>query len=187
MPDDDVRHGLIRLRVRDISQLFNSLDPDPFIERDLDDDAVQFIVSWAREIPHTLPVRMIVTVTEPRFTGDHLQTLQAAVANYFGQMEQLARNEFRQLMKRGRASLAIGLSILAAAVALSHLIAQFTSNPFATLLEQTVIIGGWVAMWRPMEIFLYDWWPLRRKRRDYARLRDMSVEVKLPEESVRGG
>jgi hypothetical protein len=41
-----------------------------------------------------------------------------------------------------------------------------------------VLIGGWVAMWRPMEIFLYDWWPLRRQRLRYLRLRDMEVEVK---------
>ena len=26
------------------------------------------------------------------------------------------------------------------------------------------MIGGWVALWRPLEIFLYDWWPIRRKQ-----------------------
>ncbi len=38
-------HGL-KLKLRDMNQLFNSMDPFPFIEKDLDDDAEEFIVSW---------------------------------------------------------------------------------------------------------------------------------------------
>ena len=30
---------IIRLKLRDMKQLFNSMDPSPFIEKDLDDDA----------------------------------------------------------------------------------------------------------------------------------------------------
>ena len=41
----------IKLKLRDMSQLFNSMDPSPFIEKDLDDDAEEFIVSWARNSP----------------------------------------------------------------------------------------------------------------------------------------
>jgi len=34
-----------------------------------------------------------------------------------------------------------------------------------------------VAMWRPMEIYLYDWWPLRRRSKIFAKLSHMPVEV----------
>ena len=34
-----------------------------------------------------------------------------------------------------------------------------------------------VAMWRPMQIYLYDWWPLLRRSRIYAKLSHMPVEV----------
>ena len=37
----------ISLKLRDVHQLFNSMDPSPFIEKDLDDDAEEFIVGWA--------------------------------------------------------------------------------------------------------------------------------------------
>jgi hypothetical protein len=40
----------IEIRIEDISQLFHS-DPFPFRERDLDKDAEEFIVGWARELP----------------------------------------------------------------------------------------------------------------------------------------
>ena len=38
-------------------------------------------------------------------------------------------------------------------------------------------IGGWVAMWRPMEIFLYDWWPVRAEARLSDRLTAMPVRI----------
>jgi hypothetical protein len=32
-------------------------------------------------------------------------------------------------------------------------------------------------MWRPIEIFLYDWWSVRRQQRDYERLARMPVHI----------
>jgi len=45
------------------------------------------------------------------------------------------------------------------------------------LLSESLIIGGWVALWRPMEIFLYDWWPIRAEARLLDRLAAMPVSV----------
>lgn len=177
------RHGIIRLRVREIGQLFNSLDPDPFLDRDLDDDAVEYIRSWVREIPHNIPLRLVVEITEPSAQHDHQAVVRGAVANYFEHMVELSRNEFHQLLRRGRHSLLIGLSVLALAIILSNWLAGHDGDwTFAKVLRETVLIGGWVAMWRPMEIFLYDWWPVRRQRLDYERLRDMAVEVRCPDQ-----
>ena len=41
-------------------------------------------------------------------------------------------------------------------------------------------IVGWVAMWRPLEIFLYDWWPVRNDRLLMDRLARMKVQLELP-------
>ena len=45
------------------------------------------------------------------------------------------------------------------------------------LLKESLLIGGWVAMWRPLQIFLYDWWPVMRRRRIYRNLGHASVQV----------
>ncbi len=177
MPEQDVRDGTIRMRVKDGSQLFNQLDPDPCIERDLNDGVVTHITSWAREIPRHLKLRLVIEVVEPKVPGEAEAVVPAAVRNYFDHAATLARNDFRDLMRRGRVSLVIGLAVLAAAVLGSSLMERSTTGPVAALLQQTVLIGGWVAMWRPLEIFLYDWWPLRRTRTGFERLRDMEVEV----------
>jgi len=36
---------------------------------------------------------------------------------------------------------------------------------------------GWVAMWRPLQIFLCDWWPLQRQIRLYLRLAVAHIQV----------
>lgn len=180
----DTGHGVIRLRVREVSQLFDSLDPDPFIERDLDDDAVTYIESWAREIHRHLPLKLVVHIADPKGHSDQQQLLETAVKNYFGHMADLARNEFHEMMRRGRLSLIIGLIVLAVAMVSAHFVGEaLKAKTWGQLAREGIMIGGWVAMWKPLEIFLYDWWPLRRKRRDLERLRDMKVEVVLPQAS----
>lgn len=38
-------------------------------------------------------------------------------------------------------------------------------------------------MWRPLEIFLYDWWPIRSERKLYDRLSSMPVLVNYADSS----
>jgi hypothetical protein len=45
------------------------------------------------------------------------------------------------------------------------------------VMSEGLLIGGWVAMWRPIEILLYDWWPLRSEYQLFDRLRDMQVRI----------
>ncbi len=52
--------GAIELRVDEIAQLFHTLDPFPFRERDLDREAEDFIVSWARELRADQPIRIVI-------------------------------------------------------------------------------------------------------------------------------
>ena len=45
------------------------------------------------------------------------------------------------------------------------------------VLREGLLIVGWVAMWRPLEVFLYDWWPIRAEARLYDRLSAMPVRI----------
>jgi hypothetical protein len=173
----DPSHGVILVRVQESSQLFNSLDPSPFLERDLDDDLVDYITSWAREIPKHRPLRLQIQVRQPPRRGDEVETLRQAIHNHFTNSAQLKRNEFRQLMRRGRLSLLIGLAVLSTAMLASQLVETASAEPLLKLLREGILIGGWVAMWRPLEILLYDWWPVRAERQLHERLRDAEIEV----------
>ena len=154
------------------------MDPSPFHERDLDDDAEEFIVGWAQEFPRRDPVSLVVHVNQFPAHGDAQHLLEAAVHHYFAYRAKLNRLEFRHLLKQGRTSLIIGLAFLAACLLTSQLLRHQRGNIADRSFAEGLIIAGWVAMWRPMEIFLYEWWPLLRKGRLYQKLSRMHVEVR---------
>ena len=167
---------LIELRLRELPQLFNSLDPTPFHHKDLDPDAEEFIVSWALEHPRNGEFQLANHLAQaPR--AEDAGLAREAIHNYFAYRAEHAQRELRQMLQRGRVSLAIGLVFLAACLLVADLIAQHGRDTFHTIVRESFTIGGWVAMWRPMEIFLYDWWPLRQRRRIYEKL--SRAEVKL--------
>ena len=60
----------------------------------------------------------------------------------------------------------------------------------AGVIREGLLIGGWVAMWRPLEVFLYDWWPIRAEARLFDRLRTMPVQDRVQRDvqpATRGG
>jgi|SRR5882724_3682878 len=175
-PGDTAR---IELRLRELAQLFNSMDPSPFVDRDLDPAAEEFIVSWARELPGARDFELVIHVASPP-RADRAPDVQDAVRRYFASRAELKQREFRQLMRRGRFSLAVGLLFLAACLMLSGLVARAGAVTTAAVIRESLTIGGWVAMWRPLEIFLYDLWPMRHELRLLQRLARMRVELVLP-------
>lgn len=167
----------IEIFVNRIEQLFNSMDPSPFQEKDLDHDAEEFIVSWAKEYARKDPLTLLVHVNEP--TEITSEAIERAVRNYFSYRRKLNRLEFRHLLIQGRISLIIGLLFLVSCLLLSELLLQQRPGTLLSLLRESLTIAGWVAMWRPMQIFLYDWWPLRRVGRIYEKLSHVPVETRL--------
>jgi hypothetical protein len=176
VPADPGRSHSIKLNLRDLSQLFNSMDPSPFIEKDLDDDAEEFIVSWAQEFSLDDPVKLRVYL-EQWPAEDPKEVIRTAVHNHFAYRARLTDLEFRRLLKQGRTSLFIGLTFLSACLLVSRVFLGGEAGTWAAVLRESLTIAGWVAMWRPMQIHLYDWWPLRRRIRIYKKLSHMPVEV----------
>jgi hypothetical protein len=170
----------IQLRLKEISQLFNSLDPSPFTEQDLDRDAEEFIVSWARELPRRRPLHLIVHVERPLPAGRDAQGVVEAIHHYFVYRASITRLELRYLFNQGRTSLLIGSAFLTACLLLGRLIGPRESQAAWSVAREGLTIGGWVAMWRPMEIYLYDWWPLWRREALLRRLGRMKIDLQLP-------
>jgi len=167
---------VISLKLRDMNQLFNSMDPSPFIEKDLDDDAEEFIVSWAQEFPPKAPLKLRIYLDQWP-TEDPQELIRAAVHNHFAHRAEITDLEFKRLLRQGRTSLFIGLLFLAACLLLSKILVGHEVGTWAAVVRESFTIAGWVAMWRPMQIYLYDWWPLLRRSRIYAKLSDMPVEL----------
>jgi len=166
----------IRLKLHDVNQLFNSMDPSPFIEKDLDDDAAEFIVSWARELSSDANISLQVYIDQWP-AEDPTEVITTAVHNYFAYRAEITSLEFKNLLNQGWTSLLIGLLFLFVCLGISRGLLGKSAGTLADFTREGLTIAGWVAMWRPMQIYLYDWWPLLRRGRILRKLSRMPVEV----------
>jgi hypothetical protein len=168
----------IEVHVDELKQLFNAMDPSPFRERDLDPQAEDFIVGWANEAPRDARLGMLVRLDRAAGRADEAVALRDAVHEFFAHRAIVTRRRLRELLRRGRISLIIGLLTLSLLLVFSDLVGSLLEGShFADLIRESLLIGGWVAMWRPLEIFLYDWWPIRAEARLYDRLKVMPVRI----------
>jgi hypothetical protein len=169
----------IEIRIEEMSQLFDMLDPYPFRERDLDKDAEEYIVGWARELPQDQPIRVVIHLAKMSGAPMDASELGAAIARFFTYRAEVITRDLKELFRVGRYSLAVGVAVLAVCLIASQAVASnLGKGQIYRFVEESLIILGWVANWRPIEIFLYDWWPLARRRNLYRRLADADVSVK---------
>jgi len=169
----------IAIRLRAVNQLFNSFDPSPFRERDIDSAVEEFVVGWVRELPPGEAFTIAVHLPAEEAARPEAARIGEAFQHYFGYRAQMAERDMRELFRIGRRSLAIGLAVLLACLVASQVVANVIHRQMvARVLEESLIIVGWVANWRPIEIYLYDWLPIRRRIRLYRRLAAARVEVK---------
>jgi hypothetical protein len=170
--------GTLELSIADPMQLFNSMDPAPFRERDLDPEVVAYIIEWASVLAPSVPLALVVNLHQAPAAADELGVLRDAVHESFRRRALGNRRKLRKMFKDGRISLVIGLCFLAAAIFISDFLGGLIRNEnYAWLLQESVVIGGWVALWHPLNIFLYDWWPVRAEARLFDRLGSMEVRL----------
>ena len=171
---------LIELRVDNIAQLFHTLDPFPFRERDLDKEAEEFIVGWARELGRRPYDKNHGSLSRNRGANQGGTRVEGGLPSiFFRSRRALLNARSRSCFGSVAASLGIGVTILIVCLLSAHLVGGYLiDTPFSRLVEESFLILGWVANWRPLEIFLYDWLPLARRRDLYRRLAAATVELK---------
>jgi len=171
--------SVIEVHVGELRQLFDAIDPSPFRDRDLDPKAEEFIVGWAKDLPRDASLALVVDLDREAGLADEAAVLRDAIHEFFRHRAETYRQRLRELLRLGRTSLLIGLVALAGAIALGDFLATLMKGSrIGEVLRESLTIGGWVSMWRPLEIFLYDWWPIRNEARLSDRLAAMPVRIR---------
>ncbi len=168
----------IELKLNDIRQLFNSLDPAPFLERELDDDAVEYIVGSVKEHHYERKMRIIIYLPEEKARKISALDTQKAIAHHFTYQLDLLRRKLNNLLNEGRNAFVAGISFLIICLSLSEFLHLFVKDwLIAKILSEGLMIAGWVGLWKPISIFLYDWWPIESEKKIFQKIRDMELKV----------
>jgi hypothetical protein len=176
----------IEIHLHSLQQLFHSLDPSPFRDRDLDEDAAQFILESLQDLPERTEPELILRLEQGRPGTPNERPMQAidpshvqeAVQHYFTLCKRSVQRELRDLLRHGQRALVFGLVVVTLTIGLIEFLrAQFEAGTIASGILESLVIVSWVVLWRPAEILLYDWMPLRRRIKRYARLERMPVRI----------
>lgn len=166
----------VELRLDRISRLYNSLDPAPFNEKELETAADQYIVGSAEDLSGR-PMRLVIMLPASELARPEAAHIPEAIRHHFVLRELTEQRRLRAMLHRGRISLVIGLSFLAACLLARELLttSETTAN---RIFDEGLLIVGWVAMWGPLDVFLYGWWPIAGRRRLLAALARLDVELR---------
>ena len=168
----------IEVRVKSPPQLFDARDPAPFRDRDLDDDFVEYIVSTVREFSHKAPVKILIHIAEGPPKDLPFESIREAIKSYWEYQTELFERDLKNFLKRAQLFIVIGLVVLGACISIAHGISVSDPPGFLSILKEGIVIFGWVSMWKPIELLLFDWYPLFEKVRLYRKLMRTEIEIK---------
>ncbi len=172
-------HWLIELRLANPRQLFNTIDPSPFHEKDLDEAAERYIVGAVENFAEEVPLQLVIHLPDEHRNNENRNQLGSALRNFFGWRAEETRRDLSRLLADGRLSLAIGIGFLVFCTLTRQLALHYTDGMATRLLDEGLLIIGWVALWRPIQTFLYDWWPIRRRLRTLRRVVRLASDLQL--------
>ncbi len=164
----------VNIHVRDLAQMFNSLDPSPFWDRDLDRAAAEFIEDEFGEKRAADQWHLHIHAHEGVASASDIQ---AAIEHYYERLAHSARLGLREQARIGEIALLVGVAVFAICISLRGVLASALQG-LSRGLDEGLIVLGWVALWRPIEVLAYGWVPLYRKRRLYQRLARIRVSVR---------
>ena len=169
--------NVIEIHVKEVAQLFDSRDPAPFHERDLDDSFATYLISSAEEHKtrsRKFRIQIDIDETSPTLDDDKIIS---AIRSYFSYQVELKRLEFKRTLRMARLFLTIGFFILAICLFFASLLKSIESEFIQTTLREGVVIFGWVSLWKPLEVFLFDWYPIYDHIRLYKKI--LSAPLKI--------
>jgi hypothetical protein len=171
---------VIEIKLSSVMQLFNSFDPAPFHEKELDSAAEHYIVDTVKDFPKKREFKIIIYLPQEIADTDRAQKIPQAIHNHFEYRMLVQDRKFRQRFRHGRTTLLIGLSFLAIALVSRQVVFGISNHLVAQVFADALLIIGWAAMWEPITVLLYELWPIIQLKHTYEKISRTEIAV-LPQ------
>jgi hypothetical protein len=170
---------VIELELKSLLQLFDSFDPAPFHEKELNLDAEEYLYNAVDEFPLGKPLEIMIHLPPSEVSTEIEADLKDAIKYHFSYKKLLSDIELKRLLHQGRRNFIIALTFLFFCLLMIRLLSTFEESLVNNLLSEGLLIIGWVAMWEPVHVFLYGWWPIVHKRNIYEKIIHMDVYIRI--------
>lgn len=169
----------IKLQLLNINELLRS-PISLYRKRILKTDAEEFIVEEAEGL--TRKASIIIKVHLPLSEVKHQNEIAPAIHRHFCYRREQAQKKYKRIFQYGWRILFIALGLLAVIFSLTEIALYFMpQNKLVMFIRESFIILGWVALWRPLELLLYDWYPVKTDINLFYRLEHSKVQIIIRE------
>ena len=121
---------------------------------------------------------------------DHVRALERAietgVVDYDARERELrveidrTNRERRQQVRSALIGILIAIAVVIVLSAVAEVVERRVTGTFGTALREALVISGWVLMWRPLDVMVYDRIAWVRNRRSLESIRDAAIAVRTP-------
>jgi hypothetical protein len=139
----------------------------------LDEDVAEELVERLAVLPRSSPVQLRVHVTAP----ESHDAVSAVIRHHFAKLRERSEYRLMRTLRMGRFSLILGTVVLLVALGLAETARRMLTGGVGIVIEAGLTIVGWVALWRPLDLLLFERWQLRRDVALYRRLEQMEIVV----------
>jgi hypothetical protein len=170
------RQEEITIQLESVDQLIEPCPPSPFLKRRLREDAEKFIIERAMALPRKSDAKL--TLRLPESGADVAREVPEAFHLHFAYRRDGAEKELRRIRRFGWRSLLIGFVFLGLMMLLIEIIKRYTpACNLSSALQEGLTILAWVALWRPGELLLYEWYPFKRDAILFGKLERAEIQV----------
>jgi hypothetical protein len=170
--------AVLDVRLTNVERIFDNRDPAPFRERALDPDFVDYLIEGAHDRAAAGRIRIVVWLAQPCAPGE----IEQAVQTHFEQALERTQRKRREQLRTAWIALAVAAIAVVVLMGLGELVAKNVVGTLGSGLREALVISGWVLMWRPIDVLIYDSIPWRRERRILRALREARIDVRTGEE-----
>lgn len=168
---------LIEITLSSVIQLFNSFDPAPFHEKELDTAAERYIVETVKDFPKRTQFKILIYLPPDVASTDQARKIPQAIHNHFAYRALVQERKFRLRFRYGRWALLIGLTCLTIALVARQFVSHLNNQLYAQIFADALLIIGWAAMWEPVTVLLYELWPVIDQKRIYEKLTMTEIAI----------
>ena len=164
----------IDVQAQRIEQLFDNRDPAPFRERDLDPNLAVYLLESAEDLAPHSKLAVVFWVEQQ---ASHAE-LEHAFRGHFEEVLARLRRDRRRNRRIGAVTLLLGLLLVVVLFTAAQLVGAAVPGSLGAGLKEGLVISSWVVLWRPVELLIYGWIPVRQQRRVIERLLGAAISVR---------
>ena len=145
---------------------------------DLRPEVEDYVVSAVAEIDKPARTKIVIHISASQIMPDETARVTDGLHNFSAYRAWAAHRNLRKLLRMGAVTFAIGIGFLFLCLSLREFIPTGPGDPVLSTISEGWVVVGWVAMWRPLEICLYDWWPIWREQKFMTTMSAIAVECR---------